>query len=134
MKAQSSLEFMVMVGIFMVVFLVFFAAFGDRFLDFQRQRDAEVAEDILFMVESEILITAGAHDGYSRGFQLPPKIAGHGYNITYNNSEVYIDYFDQEYVRSITVNMSSASILLGPGNTNYICKFGSVVFLNHNCP
>jgi len=74
MKAQSSVEFLMMVGLFMIVFLAFFAILGDRMIDFQKKKQITLADDMLYYIESEMLMAAEAHDGYQHNFTLQSSI------------------------------------------------------------
>ncbi len=135
MKAQSSIEFMTMVGLFMVIFLAFFAVLGDKMVSFNTKKQAELADDMLYFVESEIFMAAEAHDGYSHNFSLPAKLAGQDYNLTLNASgeyaELTIKYLEFEYARPMLVNMSKDSYLIKPGFAeNRVQRKGDLVHVN----
>jgi hypothetical protein len=137
MKAQSSIEFMTMMGLFMVVFLIFFAVLGDKMVAFSVNRQARLADDMLYFVESEILMAAEAHNGYEHNFTLPVKLAGQDYNLTLNASglrpELTIRYLELEYARPILVNMSEDSMLYDPKKTvlpNRVWREDELVHVN----
>jgi len=136
MKAQSSIEFMTMIGLFMVIFLTFFAVLGDRMVAFNTKRQADLADDMLYYVESEILMAAQAHDGFYRQFTLPSKLGGEAYNLTLNVSagmaELTIHYLELEYGRPILINLTNSSYLEPLGSMNWVERRGVLVCVN-NC-
>lgn len=135
MRAQSSIEFLTMVGLFMIVFLTFFAVMGDRMLAFNTRRQADLADDMLYFIESEILMAAEAHDGFQHNFTLPEKLGGDEYNLTLNASgqvpEIMIQYLEREYARPVLVNMSGNAYLRDPGFApNKVWREDDIVYVN----
>ncbi len=136
MKAQSSIEFMTMIGLFMVVFLLFFAVLGERMMSFHVKKQARLADDMLYFVESEIMMAAEAHDGYHHNFTLPVQLGGQEYNLTINASgtfpELTIKFMELEYARPILVNMSEYSFIIDPNDNpvNRVWREDRIVYLN----
>lgn len=89
---QSSLEFMAMISIALVLFAGFFTFFADRQMTahaIQQQRLATTtAEKAAF--ELDLALTQG--DGFSRIFDLQETIEGEDYTVTVINETVVLTY------------------------------------------
>jgi len=122
MKAQSSLEFMVFIGLFMVVFVAFFAVLGDRMIDFQEDKDEKQIDDLMFMIESEFGLAHKANEGYIREIRLPELIQGINYTINLSaekKPEIWIRYKGTEYTKPIFARVNGT---LEPGKLHKIWK------------
>ncbi len=125
-RGQSSLEFAVLAGMFMVVFIIFFYFLSSHIIEFKQQRDARAALDLLFKVESELTLALRVHDGYAHTFRLPSELYGKNYSIVLNfgsnASEVAVEYNNRSYIMPVLVNLTTDS-KLGKGK-NKIQKAG----------
>ena len=114
-RAQASLEFAVLAGMFMVLFIIFFYVLTNHIIEFKQQQDARSAQDLLSKVQSEMTLALRVHDGYNRTFWLPLDLRGRNYSIVlnfnpiYTASEVELKYNDQFYIAPVFVNLTSNS-------------------------
>lgn len=89
---QSSLEFVAMMSLALILFAGFFTFFADRQTDAaqlqQRQQAVSTAEKVAF--ELDLALTQG--DGFSRVFDLQQDISGEDYTVTLENETVLLEY------------------------------------------
>ncbi|MFH0978932.1 MAG: hypothetical protein V1837_06565 [Candidatus Woesearchaeota archaeon] len=97
MRSQVSMQFLVMVGIVFVFFVVFVAGFAERYNDILTEKERAACRDLVFMVHDEIAIAHKLEDGYSRNFTIPDKLEGVDYSITLNNNIVAVTSPKAEY-------------------------------------
>lgn len=94
-KAQSSLEFIIiLVFILLVVGIVMFA-FGQYSVDAKNQEIELMVEDFKKSIDTEIDILADVEEGYSRVVEMPENIMSR-FNLTINASEGYMTLTDKE--------------------------------------
>lgn len=114
-RGQSSLEFAVLAGVFMVMFIIFFFILSERILAFQGQRDARGANDLLFKVQSELNLALKVHDGYNRTFRLPAELYGQDYSIMLapagSPTEIVLVYKNSTYASPLLINVTGDSIM-----------------------
>jgi len=122
-KAQSSLEFAVLCGMFMIMFVAFFFILSDRMIDFQNQKMERAAYDLMYKVQNELNMALKVHDGYNRTFWLPLQLYGQNYtiNISPSETELFVVYYNRTYVQVIFVNLTSDSAVVK--GKNRIQKF-----------
>ncbi|MBI4150299.1 hypothetical protein HY488_02750 [Candidatus Woesearchaeota archaeon] len=114
-RAQSSLEFAVLIGMFMIMFVVFFYVLSDRMLAFHEQRNARAANDIIYKVQNEFNLALKVHDGYNRTFWLPLELYGREYAIQLAPlapdvpREIQVEYVNHTYVAPILINLTLGS-------------------------
>lgn len=93
---QSSLEFVAMMSLALVLFAGFFTFFADRqatAANIQQDNMAvSVAEKVAF--ELDLALTQG--DGFSRVFELRDDISGEPYTLTLRNETVLLEYEDAD--------------------------------------
>ncbi|MFB6294741.1 MAG: hypothetical protein ABEI97_03200 [Candidatus Nanohaloarchaea archaeon] len=101
-SGQSSLEFVTMAVLLLLVFTSFVSLFAGRQSDTlqrERQRIAiNVADTVAF--ELDLALTEG--EGFSRTFDLRQSIGGQDYNVTVNGTTVLLTYGEDRSVVSST--------------------------------
>ncbi len=131
-RGQSSLEFAVLVGVFMVMFIIFFFILSERILAFQGQRDARAANDVLYKVESELNLALKVHDGYNRTFWLPSEVYGWNYSIMLapagSPTEIVLVYKNSTYAAPLLINVTVDSII--DKGKNRIAKYGGNITIS----
>ena len=109
-RGQSSLEFAVLAGMFMIMFVAFFYVISERIVAFQEQRNARVSVDILEKTLSELSIAFKVRDGYNRTFWLPLELYGQPYSIQFgDHSELQLEYKERTYVMPLLINITDNS-------------------------
>lgn len=98
MKAQSSMEFFVLVGLAFLAVILFAAVSANEAKEFRGQKEFFLIEDLALKLQKEVTLAAYAEDGYARSFTLPEKL------------ENIVDYFVQIRNNTITINSSKTVI------------------------
>lgn len=100
MKGQSSMEFLAMVSMSLLILAALYTVMADRQVDTVENRiesNAEaVANDISFQVEMALV----QGEGYSRVFSVPGTIEGDGYNVTLTSGNILLEWQDRRIIRS----------------------------------
>jgi len=128
-KAQSAIEFMIIVGAVLFFFLAFvYALQVQRSEDIMEKRNLEVKE-VALTVKDEINLANEASDGYSRNFVIPNMISGVvNYNITINGVSLYIYTIDgPKIAMAFPILNTTGQPKLG---SNLIRKSNGSIYLN----
>src|SRR3989344_4387704 len=90
-RAQSAIEFMIVIGAVLFFFLSFVYSIGlQKAEDIQEKKDLQV-KDIILSVKDEINLASEASDGYGRYFIIPEKVSGYiDYSISVQGNLIYI--------------------------------------------
>jgi len=125
-KAQSAIEFLILVGAMLLIFLSILLVFQKNLtVKSSEQRIIEVQE-LAISLQNELDIAAGATDGYSRSFQLPIKVIGQNYNISIQSGLVYIQTADDIFLALSAQNVTGQPTQ----GTNTIRKVNGEILLN----
>lgn len=123
-SGQSSIEFMAMLSLALLIFTAFYAFFADQQLNVQErelvQQAASTAKTAAFELDMALL----QGDGYSRTFDLPETIGGDTYMITAGNRSVRLRYDGQDFFGRTAI--SSVDGDLAPG-TNRVENDGGEI-------
>lgn len=99
MKGQSSMEFMMMISLSMIILAALttvMAAKQQDTMNFQSEKNAEfIAEKTSFQVEMALV----QGDGYSRVFSLPGTVSGENYTVEVGQGGVTVDWGDGSIYR-----------------------------------
>jgi hypothetical protein len=115
-RGQSSLEFLAMVSMSMIILASLYSLMAQKQQDtasFQQDKNAEyISEKVAF--EIEMALVQG--EGYSRVFSLPSAIGGSNYSVRAGNGEVFTEWDDGSIYRlsrhqgdDITLNVDQNS-------------------------
>jgi|GEM_PF-4260567 len=98
-KAQSSLEFLLLVGFMVLVFSSFFIIIENRLSiekQINRQKDLQ---EVSSLIESELLVAHSVRDGFVRPLELPNTLNGESYNVyLFDSDEIVINTSDYEHI------------------------------------
>lgn len=126
-RGQSSLEFVILCAVMLVFFLSFLAAIsqqqGARAFE---QRDFLV-KDTALQVQQELVLAAGARDGYERAFELPQELLNHAYTVTLAGNLVQVQTVDGKHSIAFAVPTANGTIVVGK---NTVQKVNGGVFVN----
>ena len=98
MKAQSSMEFFVLVGLAFLAVVLFAAISANEVKEFRDQKEFFLIKDLALKLQKEVTLATDAEDGYARSFTLPEEL------------ENIVDYFIQIRNNTITINSSKTTI------------------------
>ncbi len=126
-KAQSSIEFFVLVGVVLFFFVTFLLAIQMNIADNVRRKIEISARDITLSVQDEIALATASSDGYVRNFILPNNIEAIDYEINIVESSVYLRMDDVNYAIALPVLNVTGDVKKGD---NLIRKNSGIVYLN----
>ena len=126
-RGQSSLEFVILCGVVLAFFLLFLAAIssqqGARAFE---QRDFLV-KDVALQVQQELVLAAGAREGYERMFELPPELLNNAYTVTLEANLVQVQTVNGKHSIAFAVPTANGTIAIGK---NTIRKVNGSVLVN----
>ncbi len=125
-RGQSGIEFIIVVGVVLLFFVIFFTAINLQQAQKNEQNKEALFQNIALDVRDEINIAAGSSNGYYREFEIPMNVYGKDYeiNITPTGS-VYL--YSERFAVSFKASTVSGSIQKG---LNVIRKENGTVYLN----
>ena len=109
-KSQAAFEFIVLAGVMMAIFVMFFAIASEKVVEFTEARRDKVAQDIMDVITAELELAKESLDGYTRNFTMPQTIEGNDYEITINSfgegkNMLSLKYADKIYNQEIFVEL-----------------------------
>ncbi len=126
-RAQSSVEFAVLVG-FILLFMIIFLFVLNKEMSYNvLQRRDMIISNILTLVQDEINLALKSRDGYLREFQIPYKIDNLNYNINIIEGSVYVITENRKNSGLLPVAPVTGQPIKG---ANIIKKQNGVVYLN----
>ena len=126
-KAQVGMEFIILVGFMLVSFTIFFLILQENLSDKFSERQDKKVKVIAITVKNEIDLAFHSTDGYRREFSLAPDVYGKDYDISVNESIVYVVTVDGEHAISFAVKEVVGQI---QRYDNVITKQNGKVLLN----
>lgn len=126
-KAQSAIEFMILVGFSLTVFLILLIVINDNISDNLRQKKDLEVKQLGISVQDEMNLAAKASDGYKREFFLNDRVSGEEYNINLTEGMVYILTKSERHSIGLPIPPFDGQIKLG---LNKIRKINGKVKLN----
>jgi len=125
LKAQSAMEFLMLVGILLFIFVMFYVVVFERIQRLNDEKAILLGEDVATKVQKEILLAAQVSDGYQRTFRLPQKIEGMNYTIQVSGKEVTVKTPKTEVVKIIPEVVGNIT-----KEINRINKTNGTIYLN----
>jgi len=106
-KAQSTIEFTVLMSFMILMFSVFFVLVGQKLVDLRSDRNYEIAKTIQSIVSNEFQLAKNVEIGYTRQFRLPGSVEGMNYQISIiNNTELSISVGGKSVFMRIPQNVT----------------------------
>jgi hypothetical protein len=120
-KAQSSVEFVILVTFMLMVFVTITIVIQSRTSEAQDIENMNYAEQLKDIVFNEITIAESMPYNYTKNFYLPRFIDGNNYTLEINEgAELVINFRSKEYVYLLNKNFNwGSAILIGD---NFITK------------
>jgi len=122
MKAQNSMEFVILTSFMMFVFAMFFIIIQQKTIAATEEKNDATAQQLLDIATSEIKLAESVSDDYYRQFTMPNNLNGLQYNISIipgvaGTSEIVVKYSNKEKVLFLEAYISSGSTMgSGPNN------------------
>ena len=117
-KAQSSMEFMLLMGFMFLTFNVFLLAIANKVIDVQNQKDMQLIDDVSYVIKSEIILAAGVGDNYSRTFEIPKTLKGVNYSIRLISSDEMGTNYSELVLKYVNFTKNHETVKILPKNVN----------------
>ncbi len=127
-KAQSAIEFVVILAGVMLFFGVFLASVELNRSDKTEQTRVAMLNDIALTIKDEINLAVSSTDGYSRQFIVPTNVMGVPINVTIAGRAIYAITEDGKHALSqqpLTVVVGDVCV-----GSNVIEKINGTIYLN----
>jgi len=128
-KAQSAIEFVILVGVMIFFFLAFLFIIQENIVYKTKENKNLIIKEIALTVQNEISLASESSDGYHREFDIPRDILGSEYTVHVEEGFVAVSTNDGKYAISLSVD----DVITGDvftDSTNVIRKENGVVSLN----
>ena len=126
-KAQSAIEFMILVGAVILFFISFLFVIQGNLTDKFREEYNVAIYDIASIVQDELNLARNSADGYLREFVLPERVISLEYSIIIVDDSVYINTIDNQYTVSLPVPVIAGGVQKG---INVGRKDNGVIYFN----
>jgi len=111
-KAQSSVEFVILITFILIVFTVITILVQSRISEANQIKNNNYAKQIKNIIFNEVKIAEAMPVDYTKEFILPLYIEGNSYTIDIiDGTELIINYKDKEYVYFLSNNFNSYSYI-----------------------
>ncbi|MEK6829224.1 MAG: hypothetical protein AABY15_03785 [Nanoarchaeota archaeon] len=125
MKSQSSTEFMIFVGIAIIIMISYFAIAHTYLNLTYKQKDIISGQDLAKKIKNEINLASRVEDNYERTFQLPYKIGDKDFTVHLELREVSITIDGLDYSELLTININKIDLL--PGDLVTVSRTNNIV-------
>jgi hypothetical protein len=106
MKSQSSTEFMIFIGIAIII-LMSYVAIAHHYLNLTyKQKDIISGQDLAKQIKNEINLASRVEENYIRIFQLPYKVGNKDFTVLLNGREVVVRMDGVDYVEPLATNIN----------------------------
>ncbi len=126
-RSQTAIEFLILTGVIILFFSLFFISLNESMGDKIRERKNFEIKKIATSVQDEINLALKSSDGYSRQFKVPYDINGEEYDINTTGGMVYVRTLDNRQTIAISIPTMAGQIIKG---NNLIKKEGGQIYLN----
>jgi hypothetical protein len=126
-KAQSGIEFLILIGAVFFFFVTLLMAFQLKIGDKNAEQRTNDVRDLAVSIRNEIDLASGTSDGYYREFSIPNSLSGIDYDVSINDSFIYLRTNDSKNAIAFSVQNVTGQPKKG---TNIIQKKDGIVYLN----
>ena len=125
-KAQSSMEFFMLVGLAFLTTTIFLAASANEVKEFSNNKKFFLVRDLALKLQKEVTLAASVEEGYERSFKIPENLDGSlNYSIITKNTTITVNSSKAAFAAAIpTVNGNFTK------GTNKIQNIGGKVYIN----
>lgn len=108
-KAQVAIEFMLIIGLAMVVVVAFIGVLYYLSYNYSEERNINRLRDLGYSLQNELILASEVEYGYERTLTIPDKIGGTGYSISQTTADLVLRYKQTELVFPIPQVINSFS-------------------------
>lgn len=126
-KSQSATEFLILTGVIIFFFTVFFVAVEESMSDKIKEEQTDAVKEIALTVQNEINLALKSSEGYYREFKVPMEVSGKDYDVTIVEEMVYVKTTDNKHAIALPVTNTTGQITKG---ANIIKKQGGIIYIN----
>jgi hypothetical protein len=126
-KAQSVIEFSIIIGVVFFFFIVFLAVIGENITGKVVESRDVALKEVAFTVIDEINLAVNGGDGYYRKFILPERVVSEEYEISIEDGQVYARTLDGNQALAMPVEEVQGNPVPG---VNIIRNIDGVALLN----
>ncbi|HIG52003.1 hypothetical protein CXT76_01280 [Candidatus Parvarchaeota archaeon] len=101
-KAQSAIEFVIIVGAVAVFVIIFLGVINANISEKTRENRDLVMQEIAFAVQDEINLAFRASEGYSRQFELPSDLLGLEYKLRVKEGSIYVRSTNEKHAMALS--------------------------------
>lgn len=106
-KAQASLEFMIFVGLAVLILAIFTILMVMYLNSIQFQREKITAERTIKNIKNEIATASRVENGYVRHLSLPQTINGWDYTLSFEKRHILLTFDESAEQGSIILGLSA---------------------------
>ena len=129
MKSQSSTEFMIFIGIAIIIMMSYFAIAHNYLNLIYKQKDIVSGQDLAKRIKNEINLAARVEDNYERTFNIPSQIGDKQFSIHIESREITVTIDGLDYTELLQTNIDE--IDLSPEDIVTIEKRGGQVTVSN---
>lgn len=126
-KSQSSIEFIIFLGVIVFFLTIFFLALGETRGEKIKEEKRIRVQNLAYEIENEIQLAATSTEGYYRTFEIPEEIAGMPYEALITENVVYVKTHDERYALAIPIPNVTGQLIKGE---NIIKKENNFIIIN----
>lgn len=131
-SAQGSVEFVIVIGIVALVFLVMLFVIVDKWQEANEFKTFTDVRKVARTLSTNINNLAQQGDGYWRYFYLPPYANGYDYNLSVLENTVVAEWQGKNYATPI-VTKDVDVVSLAKGDYNCVMNTGGVIYITDLC-
>ena len=131
-KAQSSVEFITLIGFAIAGFAILLMAFEGQMVNTERNIEFTRTEEVFNIIQEEIRFAYNSPYNYKRSFELPPSINNEDYTISFDDGvEVALTVKGNDYVYFLSHEVGGEDLVIGTNTVQKFCELGEcTIYLN----
>ena len=126
-RAQTAIEFVILVGFILFFFTAFFLAIQENMSDKINEKQNLMLKETALAIQDEINLALESGEGYSREFKIPDKIGNRDYEGSLVEDMVYLKTTNEKYAIALPIAKVSGEVVKG---TNTIKKENGEIKIN----
>ena len=112
-KAQTAIEFVILVGFILFFFTAFFLAIQENMSDKINEKQNLMLKETALAIQDEINLALESSEGYYREFKIPDKIGNRDYEVSLVEDSVYLRTNDGKYAIALPIAKVTGEIVKG---------------------
>lgn len=126
-RGQVAVEFLLLVSIAFMIFLVYTTVTRNEMTNLISEEEYILLKDAVYTARNEILVASRVEDGYYREFEIPEKIGLKNYTIYLNQTTDNIIAYSTNHQQAVQIPHANGTLNKG---LNIITKSGGNIYLN----